>query len=187
KEMADNTPYDQFVRKILTATGSNKENPAASYWKILREPAEAMENTTHLFLGTRFNCNKCHDHPFERWTQDQDYHLGAFFSQVSLQEDPHSEGKRVGGSDVEGAKPLFELVADTTEGDVKHDRTGKVSPPSFPFEAKCAMKEKAARGGRLSPSLRIWLQTGKKEAKLCRCGREQLATWITTPENQVAS
>ncbi|MEO7317710.1 MAG: DUF1549 domain-containing protein, partial [Chthoniobacteraceae bacterium] len=42
KEIETNTPYDQFVRKILTASGSNKENPAASYWKILREPAEAM-------------------------------------------------------------------------------------------------------------------------------------------------
>ncbi|MEO6786466.1 MAG: DUF1549 domain-containing protein, partial [Chthoniobacteraceae bacterium] len=69
KEIADNTPYDQFVRKILTASGSNRENPAASYWKILREPSETMENSTHLFLATRFNCNKCHDHPFERWTQ----------------------------------------------------------------------------------------------------------------------
>ena len=53
-----------------------------------------MENTTHLFLATRFNCNKCHDHPFERWTQDQYYHLGAYFSQVQLTADPAS-GKAV--------------------------------------------------------------------------------------------
>ncbi len=70
KEVEANTPYDQFAYKIITASGSNKENPAASYYKILREPAEIVENTTHLFLATRFNCNKCHDHPFERWTQD---------------------------------------------------------------------------------------------------------------------
>src|SRR5204863_2294283 len=69
-EVEKNTPYDQFVRKVLTAKGSNKDNPPASYFKILREPAAMMENTTHLFLGVRFNCNKCHDHPFERWTQD---------------------------------------------------------------------------------------------------------------------
>src|SRR5262249_52184005 len=69
-EVAKNTPYDQFVRKVLTATGSNHENPPASYFKILREPATTMENTTQLFLAVRFNCNKCHDHPFERWTQD---------------------------------------------------------------------------------------------------------------------
>ncbi len=41
-----------------------------------------MENTTQLFLGVRFNCNKCHDHPFERWTQDQYYQTAAYFAQV---------------------------------------------------------------------------------------------------------
>ena len=49
KEVKDNTPYDAFARKILTASGSNKENPPASYYKVLRKPAETMENTTHLF------------------------------------------------------------------------------------------------------------------------------------------
>ena len=68
EQIASNRPYDEFVRDIITASGSNKENPAASYYKILREPVDIMENTTHLFLGVRFNCNKCHDHPFERWT-----------------------------------------------------------------------------------------------------------------------
>jgi len=158
-EVEKNTPYDKFARAVLTASGSNREHPAASYWKIVRTPTEAMENTTHLFLATRFNCNKCHDHPFERWTQDQYYHLSAYFAQVSLKEDPKSEGKKIGGSAVEGAKPLFEMVADATEGDVKHDRTGKVSPPAFPYPAKHEAKEQATR-------------------------REALSAWITTPDNR---
>jgi WD40 repeat protein len=159
KQVEENTPYDKFAQEILTASGSNRENPAASYWKIVRTPTEAMENTTHLFLATRFNCNKCHDHPFERWTQDQYYHLAAYFAQVSLKEDPKSEGKKIGGTSVESAKPLYETVSDVNEGDVKHDRTGKISPPEFPYEAKCSMKEKEPRRG-------------------------QLADWITTPDNR---
>jgi WD40 repeat protein/mono/diheme cytochrome c family protein len=158
-EVEKNTPYDKFAREVLTASGSNREHPAASYWKIVRTPTEAMENTTHLFLATRFNCNKCHDHPFERWTQDQYYHLSAYFAQVSLKEDPKSEGKKIGGSAVEGAKPLYEMVTDANEGDVKHDRTGKVSPPAFPYPAKHETKEKATR-------------------------REALSAWITTPDNR---
>ncbi len=158
-EVATNTPYNEFARKILTATGSTRENPAGSYWKTLRTPTEAMENTTHLFLATRFNCNKCHDHPFERWTQDQYYHLAAYFAQVTLKEDPKSDGKKIGGSAVEGAKPLYEIVSDGTEGEVKHDRTGKISPPLFPYAAKTEVKENATR-------------------------REQLAAWITTPDNR---
>lgn len=144
-EVEKNTPYDQFVRKVLTASGSNRENPPAGYWKIVRTPQEAMENTTHLFLATRFNCNKCHDHPFERWTQDQYYQTAAFFAQVSLKEDPKSDGKKIGGTAVEGAQPLYEIVTNAPEGEVKHDRTGKVTPPKFPFPAKYEPQEKAAR------------------------------------------
>jgi WD40 repeat protein len=159
KQVEKNVPYDKFAREILTASGSTHDNPAASYWKILRTPAEAMENTTHLFLATRFNCNKCHDHPFERWTQDQYYDLAAYFAQVSLKEDPSSEGRKVAGNDVEGAKPLFEDVSDAKEGDVIHIRTGKVAPPEFPYPAKHETADKASR-------------------------REQLAEWITTPDNR---
>ena len=159
KEVEKNVPYDEFAREILTASGSNKENPAASYWKILRTPGETMENTTHLFLATRFNCNKCHDHPFERWTQDQYYHMAAYFAQVTFKEDPASEGKKVGGTDVESAKPLYEVVGDGKEGEVNHLRTGKVSPPEFAYPAKHEVKEKATR-------------------------REQLAAWITSSDNR---
>ena len=128
-------PYDKFVRSILTATGSNKDNPAAAYFKILREPAATMENTTQLFLAVRFNCNKCHDHPFERWTQDQYYQTAAYFAQVGLKADPASGGQMIGGTDVEAPKPLFEMVADTGKGEVIHDRTKKVAAPEVPVLA----------------------------------------------------
>ena len=154
-----NTPYDDFAREIITASGSNKDNPAASYYKILREPVEMMENTTHLFLAVRFNCNKCHDHPFERWTQDQYYQTAAYFAQLDLQEDPASMERKIGGTAVEDAKPLYEIVADKMEGDITHERTGEITPPKFPFECEHSVAEGASR-------------------------REQLASWITSPDNQ---
>jgi hypothetical protein len=160
KEVDANTPYDQFAKKILTASGSNRENPAASYYKVLRTPAETMENTTHLFLATRFNCNKCHDHPFERWTQDQYYQMSAFFAQVDLKKDPEAGNKTIAGTAVEGAKPLYEICYDKTEGEMKHDRTGQVTPPEFPFPAKyTCTEEKPTR-------------------------RERLAEWMTSSDNR---
>ena len=159
EQVAANVPYDQFVRSILTATGSNKSNPAASYYKILREPTAIMENTTQLFLAVRYNCNKCHDHPFERWTQDQYYELAAFFANVGLREDPASQGKKLGGSAVESAAPLFEMVYDKKDGRVIHDRTKAVAPAEFPFP--CAGGESA------DPTNR----------------RAALAAWITSKEN----
>ncbi|MEZ6068349.1 MAG: DUF1549 domain-containing protein [Planctomycetaceae bacterium] len=158
EQVAANRPYDEFCYEILTATGSNKEHPAASYYKVLREPAEMMENTTHLFLAIRFNCNKCHDHPFERWNQDQYYETAAFFARVGLDRDPNNKDGNIGGTAVEGAKPLWEVVSDRPAGEVTHDRTGDVTQPLVPFDREIEVKADATR-------------------------REHLATWITAAEN----
>ena len=159
QEVAANTPYDEFARKILTANGSNKDNPAASYFKILRDPESLMENTTHLFLAVRFNCNKCHDHPFERWTQDQYYETAAYFARVGLKADPASGKRTIGGTAVEGAKPFYEVVFEQDDGEVTHNRTGALTKPVFPFDCEYEISEEANR-------------------------REQLAAWITSPDNQ---
>jgi WD40 repeat protein len=156
--VARNQPYDEFVREILTAMGSNKDKPEASYYKVLRTAEETMENTTHLFLGIRFNCNKCHDHPFERWTQDQYYETAAFFSRTSLRADPASGKQTIGGSAVDGAKPLYEEVYEADAGEIKHQRTGKEVAPKFPYELPHDAK---AEGNR----------------------RDQLAAWMSDADN----
>lgn len=158
-QLAANTPYDQFVREILTASGSNKENPAASYFKITRTPEDTMENTTQLFLGLRFNCNKCHDHPFEKWSQDQYYETAAYFAQFDLKKDPASGKREIGRTAVEAGKPLYEIVVDKNAGEVVHDRTGAVTPPQFPYPAECSPPQDASR-------------------------RQALAVWLTSPDNQ---
>jgi len=66
-----NMPYDKFVHELITAKGSSFQNPATNYLRVLREPGKMTEDISQTFLGTRFNCNKCHDHPFEKWTQSQ--------------------------------------------------------------------------------------------------------------------
>jgi hypothetical protein len=160
KAIASNMPYDQFVHTILTAKGSNIAEPPASYYKVLRDADAAMENTTQLFLGVRFNCNKCHDHPFERWTQDQYYQLAAYFARVSRAEDPKYKGQKIGGSAVEGAVALVEIINDAPDGEIKHARTNLPTPPLFPYSHKDVLDDpKATR-------------------------REQLAKWLTSAENQ---
>ncbi|MCX6858123.1 MAG: DUF1553 domain-containing protein [Verrucomicrobia bacterium] len=158
KQVTDNTPYDRMAYGIITATGSTKDNPAASYYKTVRTPEELVENTTHLFLATRFNCNKCHDHPFEKWTWDQYYQTAAYFAQIDLKTDPASAGKTIGGTAVEGAKPLYEIVADKKDGEMNHLRTNAPVAPQVPFDAELVSKTATSR-------------------------REQFATWMTSPEN----
>ena len=156
--VASNKPYDKFAYDILTSVGSNVDSPPASYFKILRTPDTVMENTTQLFLAVRFNCNKCHDHPFERWTQDQYYNLSAYFTQITRAEDPKYRGQRIGGTAVEGATPLVEVIADSKTGEITHARTGETAKPVFPYEVKA---EVPAADGR----------------------RVQAAKWITSPNN----
>jgi hypothetical protein len=159
KAVASDMPYDKFVYGVLTASGSNVDNPPASYYKVLRTADAVMENTTQLFLAVRFNCNKCHDHPFERWTQDQYYHLAAYFAQVGRAEDGRFKGQRVGGTAVEGAQPLVEVISDLKGGEITHARTGAVSAPLFPYLHKDLAPPTAPR-------------------------REQVARWITSKQNQ---
>jgi hypothetical protein len=158
--VAENMPYDEFCYAILTASGSNVANPPAAYYKVLRDPDAVMENTTQLFLAVRFNCNKCHDHPFEKWTQDQYYQLAAYFAQITRKEDPKYKGQRIGGTAVEGAKPLVEDIEDTKSGEVTHVRTGQVAAPKFPYTYASAEAPKAVLPRRV-----------------------QVAKWITSPAN----
>ncbi|MEM8678572.1 MAG: DUF1553 domain-containing protein, partial [Planctomycetota bacterium] len=106
----------------------------------------------------RFNCNKCHDHPFERWTQDQYYELSAYFARVDLKPDPQSGEAKIGGTAVEGARPLYEIISEGSTGEVTHQRTGEAVPPRFPFACDHEYDESATR-------------------------REQLASWMVSQHN----
>jgi hypothetical protein len=78
----ENKPYDQFVRDILTASGDESFNPAVVWYREVDQINEQVEDTAQLFLGMRIQCARCHHHPFEKWSQDDYYHLAAFFSRV---------------------------------------------------------------------------------------------------------
>jgi Protein of unknown function (DUF1549)/Protein of unknown function (DUF1553) len=115
--IAGNKPYDMMVRELITAKGSTYQNPAANYFRVNDNPKVAMENTTQLFLGVRMVCTQCHDHPFEKWTQNQYYQLAAFFAAV-------------------GVKPGFDSEEDIVylkrDGyDIKHPKNNRVVAPQY--------------------------------------------------------
>lgn len=118
QSLAENKPYDEFVFELMTASGNSQENPAANYYRIAREPREVMENMTQVFLGTRFVCAQCHDHPFEKWTQTQYFELSSYFGGV---------GRRGAGTE---AEVVYDLRNPAT---VMHGGTGQPAPAKFPF------------------------------------------------------
>jgi uncharacterized protein DUF1549/uncharacterized protein DUF1553 len=114
--LAANKPMDRFVREIVTASGPTFQNAPANFFRAIDDPAEQSESVAQLFLGVRMLCAKCHNHPFERWTQDEYYQLAAFFSQVRGQRGP--------------SKDEMTIQLDPN-GQVTHLRTGKVMQPKL--------------------------------------------------------
>ena len=112
-----NKPYDQLVRELITTRGSTYDHPAGNYFRATREPKPTMEKTTQVFLGVRMVCAQCHDHPFERWTQNQYYQMAAFFSVVGLRP----------GYEV-GEEIIYEQRVDY---DMKHPKDSRVVAPEF--------------------------------------------------------
>jgi hypothetical protein len=133
KQIAQNTPYDKMVRSLLTAEGSSYENPAVNYLRVLREPGKMTEDVTQTFLGVRFNCNKCHDHPFERWTQNQYYELGAYFARVGIKKGQVGRDvifAEAGGTAQVTSEEVVYVKYDG--GEVKHLKTDAVMKPKVP-------------------------------------------------------
>jgi hypothetical protein len=80
---AENKPYDRFVREILAASGDLGNNPPVAWYRQVREMNVQLEDTAQLFLGQRLQCAQCHHHPYEKWSQNDYYSFGAFFSTVA--------------------------------------------------------------------------------------------------------
>lgn len=77
--VAENKPFDDLTRELLSAQGAIWENGAVGYY--IRDkgmPLDNMSNTMRLFLGTRMECAQCHDDPFEDWERMDFFRLAAF-------------------------------------------------------------------------------------------------------------
>ena len=122
----NNKPYDQFVRELLTASGNTLENPPANYYRTEASLEDAVETTAQTFLGVRIQCAKCHNHPYEKWTQNDYYGMSTFFSQVKRQriEKPNPKDKK---------KKIIEIaIRSEGQGEVRHPGTGRVMKPWAP-------------------------------------------------------
>lgn len=103
-----NKPYDRFAREVITASGDTKQTAAANYFFAIENTNDVTETTSQVFMGSRINCAKCHNHPFENWTQEDYYSIGAVFTRLK------KDGDRIG-------------IADS--GEMSHPTSGKVMHP----------------------------------------------------------
>jgi hypothetical protein len=118
--VAENTPWDAFVREIVTSRGSNLEHGATNFFAVHQDPETAAENVAQAFLSLSINCAKCHNHPLEKWTNDQYYSFANLFARV--------RAKGWGGEarDGDGLRTLFV----ESRGDLLQPKTGKPQLPA---------------------------------------------------------
>jgi hypothetical protein len=84
---AENRPWDQLIREILSVDGSDpKTRPAAKF--LLDRDGEVNQITrdvSRLFYGRNLQCAQCHDHPLvSDYKQEHYYGLAAFFNRTIL-------------------------------------------------------------------------------------------------------
>src|SRR6185436_17566134 len=115
-------PYDQFVREIILAEGSNHRDGPVVVYRDRRDPPELTTMFSQLFLGMRMECARCHHHPNEKWSQDDFYQFAAFFGPL----------KQKGGGlspPISGTTETFYFAPGRT---VKHPVTDEVMKPRPP-------------------------------------------------------
>ena len=119
-EIEKNTPWDQLVRQVVTAKGDTLKNGAANFYSIHQDPETMAENVSQAFMSLSIGCAKCHNHPLEKWTNDQYYSFANLFARV------RAKGWGGDARSGDGARTLF--IVD--RGDLIQPRTGKPQPPA---------------------------------------------------------
>ncbi|HMO66550.1 MAG TPA: DUF1549 domain-containing protein, partial [Verrucomicrobiota bacterium] len=125
--LAANKPLDVFARELIAGKGSTYTNAPANWYRANRHAVARAENTAQLFLGTRMNCAQCHNHPFDRWTQDDYHDWTAVFARVEYE---ILENKRTDENDKLEFKG-DQIVFLTNGVTWTNPRTGRPATPRF--------------------------------------------------------
>ena len=118
--VAENTPWDRLVWEVVTAQGASLENGATNFFAVHQDPETMAENVSQAFMSLSIGCAKCHNHPLEKWTNDQYYAFANMFARV--------RGKGWGGDARSGNGQRTVFVE--TRGDLLQPRTGRPQPPA---------------------------------------------------------
>lgn len=123
--IAAGKPMNSFAKEIIVARGSTYQNPPANLYRSLREPYARAESIAQVFLGIRLQCAKCHNHPFDRWTQTDYHEFAAVFGRIDYRIVENNRKDRLDKHEFDGEQIVFT----TRENSVRHPRTKDVLNP----------------------------------------------------------
>ncbi len=119
-QVEQNVPWDKFVEGVVTSTGSTLENGATNFFALHQDATEISETVSAAFLGMTINCAHCHNHPLEKWTNDQYFAMANLFARV--------KGKGWGGNG--GGGNGDRTVFPAPDGDLIQPSKGRPQPPT---------------------------------------------------------
>jgi Protein of unknown function (DUF1553)/Protein of unknown function (DUF1549) len=115
RQIESETPMNEVIHRLVAAKGTWIENPESNFYRE-RDPKVLMENMAQLFLGARIQCAQCHNHPFDRWTQNDYYGMVAFFARTQKK----------------SCEDMMDvLVYEAASGETSHPVTQKLVAPKF--------------------------------------------------------
>lgn len=209
EQLVANRGWDQIARDVLTTRGDHIASPQVGYFVVTVgekrnvEESEVTDSVAQAFLGTRIGCARCHNHPLERYTQDDFYHFAAFFSKVSLKRANVYEPTELvisGKDEVERSKEVDRLVRELDVA--KRQAEGKAGDEAKKAAAKVTELEKRVEGARKQlADARTKMPTVRqprtnqmmaprpldRTAPKWEPGqdpRQSLADWMTNPDNE---
>ena len=130
-QIARDVPLDELVRRIVAGLGSTWQNPPSSFYRTNRDPTTAAESVGQVFLGIRLQCARCHNHPFDVWTQDDYYGLAAFFANIARKQLNNVRKDDLDKHEINGDEIIY--LAGPPE--MVQPRTGAVLQPKCPERA----------------------------------------------------
>ena len=131
-QVARDVPLDVFARSLVASTGSTYQNPPASFYRTNRDPSTATEAFSQVFLGVRLQCARCHNHPYDAWTQNDYYGLAAYFNNIRRKEIDVTRRDRLDTHEIDGDEVVY------LEGPpgMVHPRSGESLDPKPPHGPK---------------------------------------------------
>jgi hypothetical protein len=127
ESIAHDKPLNQMAKELIASRGSTYTQPAANYYRALRDPQTRAEAMAQVFLGVRMQCAKCHNHPFNQWTQNDYHQLAAFFPRVQYTLVENNRKDKLDKHEFVGEQ----IVTIDAVSEIKHPVTGVTLRPKF--------------------------------------------------------
>lgn len=75
-------PWDKTIATLLLANPNNAAGPKAAFWMTYRDPRDMAEFTAQTLFAKKIACARCHQHPYDRWTVDDNVSYASLFARV---------------------------------------------------------------------------------------------------------